>query len=97
MSTTQSTCPNCGKSIEDCAASQNNFGNSFREIREETGKTQEEFASIIGEKEMEVSLIEQGKVRPTVDQIVKFADALGKSPFEFTDRSFAKSKFFSQA
>lgn len=94
MSTTQSNCPKCGQSIEDCVRSKNNFGTSFREIREEVGKTPKEFASILGVDEQEIGLIEQGKVRPTVDQIVKLSDALSINPFEFTERSLAKSKFF---
>ena len=88
------TCPKCGKPLAECAKRQNRFGASFREIREENGRSAEGFAAILDIDVSEINEIECGSKDPTVDQLVILAQHIGISPFDFTHRALDKSKYF---
>ncbi|WP_070156937.1 helix-turn-helix domain-containing protein [Sphingobium phenoxybenzoativorans] len=49
-------------------------------IRNETGRTQEEMAHLLGISARYLGSIERGKVSPSVTLLGKFADALHASP-----------------
>jgi transcriptional regulator with XRE-family HTH domain len=56
------------------------FGETLRELRKESGLSQEALALSADLQRNYVSLIELGKNQPTVTTIFKLADALGISP-----------------
>ncbi len=63
---------------------------NLRRIRNETGRTQEEMAHILGISSRYLGSIERTKVSPSVTLLGKFADALGISACDLI--SAVKSK-----
>lgn len=53
---------------------------NLRLIRNETGRTQEEMAHLLGISLRYLGSIERGRVSPSVTLLGKFADALAVSP-----------------
>ena len=53
---------------------------NLRRIRNETGRTQEEMAHLLGISLRYLGSIERGKVSPSVTLLGKFASALNVSP-----------------
>ncbi len=58
------------------------LSNNLRRKRNETGRTQEEMAHILGISPRYLGSIERGKVSPSVTLLGSFAKALGVSPCE---------------
>jgi transcriptional regulator with XRE-family HTH domain len=58
------------------------FGAHLRTVREKAGVSQEALAHSIDMSRRYLSGIERGQSNPTLDQIVRLADALAKSPAE---------------
>jgi transcriptional regulator with XRE-family HTH domain len=55
---------------------------NLRRIRNETGRTQEEMAHVLGISLRYLGSIERSKVSPSVTLLGKFSEALGTSPCE---------------
>ena len=56
------------------------LSNNLRQIRNETGRTQEEMAHVLGISPRYLGSIERGKVSPSVTLLGTFATALVISP-----------------
>ena len=65
---------------------------NLRLMRNETGRTQEEMAHLLGISLRYLGSIERGRVSPSVTLLGKFADALTVSPCALLTPSEAKSK-----
>lgn len=55
---------------------------NLRRIRNETGRTQEDMAHLLGVSARYLGSIERGKVSPSVTLLGRFAEALGVNPCE---------------
>ena len=55
---------------------------NLRRIRNDTGRTQEEMAHVLGISLRYLGSIERGNVSPSISLLGKFADALSVSPCE---------------
>jgi len=53
---------------------------NLRRVRNETGRTQEDMAHLLGISARYLGSIERGRVSPSVTLLGKFAEALGVSP-----------------
>ncbi|WP_165322342.1 helix-turn-helix domain-containing protein [Rhizorhabdus phycosphaerae] len=58
------------------------LSNNLRRIRNETGRTQEDMAHLLGISTRYLGSIERSKVSPSVTLLGQIADALGVSPNE---------------
>lgn len=59
---------------------------NLRRIRNETGRTQEEMAHLLGVSARYLGSIERSKVSPSVTLLGKFAEALRVNPCELISR-----------
>lgn len=62
------------------------FGERLRELRQERGLSQEGFAHHVGLDRTYVSGLERGRRNPTLDVIVKLAEALEVQPAALLER-----------
>lgn len=76
------------------ASSWPNYGNAFKELCNKHNKTPEDIADLLNISLQDVTNIQEGKARLTEEQQVTLAKELKISPFELTNNSLDKSKFF---
>ena len=75
--------------VQNLAILRKQFGQRVRQIRDELGKTQEEFAELMGMSVDFLSLIERGRNSPSFRGLERMANRLGKPVaylFLFDDR-----------
>lgn len=63
---------------------------NLRRIRNETGRTQEEMAHVLGISARYLGSIERNKVSPSVSLLGKFAKALQVTPCDLISPPFAR-------
>jgi transcriptional regulator with XRE-family HTH domain len=68
------------------------LGKAIRQLREETGISQEEFAHLVGIERSYMGHIERGVYLPSLHFIVQIAEGLGVPPGALVDAAVESSK-----
>jgi len=78
--------PRTRKQIQPTVGPEKAFGLALRQLRQEKGVSQEQFAFDAGLDRSYMSMVERGLRSPTMRTVLRFADTLGVPPSEIVLR-----------
>ena len=78
--------PRSRKQIQPAVGPEKAFGLALRQLREEKGVSQEQFAFEAGLDRSYMSMVERGLRSPTMRTVLRFAETLGVRPSEIVLR-----------